>query len=109
MVVAGEWPERGRIGLCRSGEYAGAYALLVPEVPGWWVCYLGDANGTAVDDFTVTDESVTEVVESMAITWLDGPEAELREREVFGYWDEWSARQTSREPGRLSRFLRRKR
>ncbi|MFE6847081.1 hypothetical protein [Streptomyces sp. NPDC057686] len=108
-MVRSEWPERGRIGLCRSGEYAGAYALLVPEVPGWWACYLCDPDGAAVDDFTVTDESVAEVVESMAVAWLEGAEAERREREVFGYWDEWSTRHERRESGPLSRFLRRKR
>lgn len=49
------------------------------------------------------------VVESMAVAWLEGAEAEHREREVFGYWDEWSTRHERRESGPLSRFLRRKR
>jgi hypothetical protein len=91
VVTRADWPESGRIGLCRSGEYAGWYALLVPEVEGWWACYLRDPESESEDDFSVSDEGVTEVVGQMEIAWLQGEDAKLREREVFGLWDEWSA------------------
>ncbi|MDT3397864.1 hypothetical protein RKE29_14630 [Streptomyces sp. B1866] len=101
-------PELGRIGLCRNGEYADWFALLVPEIDGWRVCYLRTPESDSEDDFSTSDDSLEQAIGPMEIAWYHGEEAERIERAVFGLWDEWKSRQCARFVPRKGAFRRRR-
>lgn len=87
----GTWPQEGRVGLCRAGEYAGRYLLLTADAPpGYWYGYIEERSEQDVgNDFPTTDDELLRLLEDWQVVWLK-PEVDRQvEEELFGLRAEW--------------------
>lgn len=95
MVVNVEhanWPRRGRVGRCRSGEYEGCLVLVTAEMDERWLVYVAPSPGTSgvYDDFHVGgDLAMADLVDEWDVEWLPDEEGDRLEAEAFDirrYW-----------------------
>ena len=74
-----DWPRQGRVGRATAGDYAGDYVFVFPDIEGRWGFY----TSSGVDDMLPDLEYLKWRLESAKVEWLDAPDDERVEREIF--------------------------
>lgn len=90
-VVHEEWPELGRVGICRATPCAGQHVFLITDRPWYlyleppWENYELGESRFSYDMPIMWERDAQVITDDWEILWLDpGPDEEALEREVFG-------------------------